>query len=127
MIDIEPEDFRDWSDGVWEIAPDTKRVVGHPATFPEELIRRLLKFFTYRGNTVMDPFGGTGTVAAVAKMTNRHFVHIDHSEKYCRAASARVSAVKPEPVLPRRRSSRDPRPGGARQALFVRNDSLPQE
>ena len=127
MIDIEPEDFRDWSDGVWEIAPDTKRVVGHPATFPEELIRRLLKFFTYRGNIVMDPFGGTGTVAAVAKMTNRHFIHIDHSEKYCKAAAARVSIAKPEPVLPRRRSSRDPRPGVGTHALFVRSDSLPQE
>jgi len=36
---------------------------GHPAPFPEELIYRLIKFYSYRGNVVLDPFGGTGTVA----------------------------------------------------------------
>ena len=111
MIDIQPEDFRDWSDGVWEIGPDTKRVVGHPATFPEELIRRLLQFFTYRGNTVMDPFGGTGTVAVVAKKLGRHYLHLDHSVKYCEAAAARVSRAVEEPMPPRRRRARDPRAG----------------
>lgn len=112
-IDIQPEEFRDWSDGVWEISPDTKRILGHPATFPEELIRRLLLYFTYRGNTVMDPFGGTGTVAAVAKRIGRHYLQIDHSETYCIAASTRVSRVVEEPMPPRRRSSRDPKAPGA--------------
>ncbi|HEV2520003.1 MAG TPA: site-specific DNA-methyltransferase [Thermoplasmata archaeon] len=101
-IDISPEDFRDWSDGVWEIAPDTKRFVGHPATFPEQLIRQLLQFYTYRGNTVLDPFAGTGTVAAVAKKIGRHFIHIDHSPKYCKAAELRVKRAFEEPMPPRR-------------------------
>jgi len=126
-IDISPEDFRDWSDGVSEIPPDTKRVVGHPATFPEELIRRLVQFFTYRGNTVMDPFGGTGTVAAVAKSVGRHFIHIDHSVKYCAAAEARVAQVHPEPMPVIRRSARIPRVPSKSPSLFVRSVRLPQE
>ncbi len=124
MIDIQPEDFRDWSDGVWEIPPDSKRVLGHPATFPEELIRRLLLFFTYRGNTIMDPFGGTGTVAAVAKRLGRHYLHIDLSEKYCRAAEARVAKTTVEPMPPRRRSTRDPKTPTGNSALSVRGGSI---
>jgi len=60
--------------------------------FPEELIYRLIKFYSYRGNVVLDPFGGTGTVAAVAARTARHFVHLDLSKKYCEIAAQRVAA-----------------------------------
>ena len=65
---------------------------GHPAPFPEELIKRLIKFYSYRGNVVLDPFGGTGTVAAVARRFDRHFVHIDVSRKYCGVAVERVAS-----------------------------------
>jgi DNA modification methylase len=65
----------------------------HPAPFPEELIYRLVKFYSYRGNVVLDPFGGTGTVATVAAGTDRHFVHIDLSKKYCQIAVQRVEAT----------------------------------
>ena len=68
----------------------SQKADGHPAPFPEELIYRLIKFFSYRGNVVLDPFGGTGTVATVAQQTGRHFVHIDRSEKYCRITGDRL-------------------------------------
>jgi DNA modification methylase len=64
----------------------------HPAPFPEELIKRLIKFYSYRGNVVLDPFGGIGTVAAVAQRYGRHFVHLDLSKKYCAVAVERVAA-----------------------------------
>jgi DNA modification methylase len=63
----------------------------HPAPFPEELIYRLIKFYSYRNNVVLDPFGGTGTVATVAKRTGRHYVHLDLSQKYCAIAAERVA------------------------------------
>lgn len=78
-----------FSDGFWQIWPETQRK-GHPAPFPEELIYRLIKFYSYKGNTVLDMFGGTGTVAAVAAKTGRHFIHIDISPQYCKIAKDRV-------------------------------------
>ena len=89
-VDITSEEFVKWSDGMWMINPETSHYADHPAAFPEMLIERLLKFYTYRGNTVLDMFGGTGTVAAVAKRLERHFIHIDISRPYCDAALERL-------------------------------------
>lgn len=91
--DIERREFMDFSDGFWKISPETKRN-GHPAPFPEELIYRLIKFYSYRGNTVLDMFGGTGTVAVVAYKTKRHFIHIDISDEYNEVGRRRLNAVK---------------------------------
>jgi len=91
--DITKQEFMDFSDGFWKIQPETKRN-GHPAPFPEELIYRLIKFYSYKDNTVLDMFGGTGTVAVVAYKTRRHFIHIDISEDYNEVAQKRLDKVK---------------------------------
>ena len=91
--DITAEEFMKYSDGFWYIPPETQRN-GHPAPFPEELIYRLIKFYTYKGDTVLDMFGGTGTVAAVAQKTNRNFIHIDISRGYCKVAESRLRRTK---------------------------------
>lgn len=87
--DVTSEEFIDFSDGFWYIPPETQRN-GHPAPFPEELIYRLIKFYTYRDNIVLDMFGGTGTVALVARKTERQFLHIDISEEYNAIAKRRL-------------------------------------
>jgi DNA modification methylase len=92
-VDILSEEFVEWSDAMWAISPDTRAPGDHPAAFPAELVRRLMRFYSFRGQTVLDPFGGTGTVAAEAKRTGRHFIHIDHSASYCAVATDRVSAI----------------------------------
>lgn len=89
MADITKEEFMKFSDGFWKIRPETKRK-GHPAPFPEELIYRLIKFYSYKGNNVLDMFGGTGTVAVIAKRTKRNFIHIDISPQYCKVAKERL-------------------------------------
>jgi DNA modification methylase len=112
--DITGEEFISFSDGFWQITPETRgrqpflkslyppksgqkqsapKAGTHPAPFPEELIYRLMKFYSFHGNVVLDPFGGTGTVAVVAKKTGRHFIHIDVSEKYCQIAAERLAQV----------------------------------
>lgn len=88
--DITSEEFIDFSDGFWYIPPETQRN-GHPAPFPEELIYRLIKYYTYRRNIVLDMFGGTGTVALVAHKTGRQFLHIDISEEYNEIARKRLN------------------------------------
>ncbi len=91
-IDITGEEFQRFSDGHWAIPPERHRR-GHPAPFPEELIARLIKYYSYRGNVVLDMFGGTGTVASVARSLGRHFVHIDASPEYCELALQRIARV----------------------------------
>jgi DNA modification methylase len=94
QIDIGAREFEQCSDGFWPIPPERKRK-GHPAPFPEALIERLIKFYSYRGNVVLDMFGGTGTVATVARRLGRHYLNIDSSEEYCRIAVERVRRAMP--------------------------------
>jgi site-specific DNA-methyltransferase (adenine-specific) len=91
--DITADEFIRFSDGFWYIPPESQRR-GHPTPFPEELIYRLIKFYTYKDNIVLDMFGGTGTVAVVALKTGRHFINIDVSPKYCEIAEDRLQAAR---------------------------------
>lgn len=93
--DITSNEFMKFSDGMWYISPETQRN-GHPAPFPEELVYRLIKFYSFRENNILDMFGGTGTVAVVSHKNNRNFVHIDISEEYCNVARERLKKVKEE-------------------------------
>lgn len=93
-VDITAREFETFSDGFWHISPERKRH-GHPAPFPEELIERVVKFYSYRENVVLDMFGGTGTVAAVARRLGRHYLHIDSSAEYCEQATERVRRATP--------------------------------
>ncbi len=90
--DITDSEFKQYSDGFWHIHPEGKRK-GHPAPFPEELIYRLIKYYTYKDNVVLDMFGGTGTTALVAHKTGRKFIHIDTSKEYCEVAQARINSL----------------------------------
>ncbi|MCI4367797.1 MAG: site-specific DNA-methyltransferase [Thermoplasmata archaeon] len=102
LVDISSEEFQKFSDGFWHIPPERTRK-GHPAPFPEELIERLIKFYSYRENLVLDMFGGTGTVAAVARRLGRHYLTIDSSAEYCAVMVERIARASPPttgPVIP---------------------------
>ncbi len=66
---------------------------GHPAMFPEELVMRVIKLFSYVGDVVLDPFNGAGTTTAVAKKLGRRFLGIDISPEYCEIARQRLVAT----------------------------------
>jgi site-specific DNA-methyltransferase (adenine-specific) len=84
-----------FSDGMWYIPPERKRN-GHPAPFPEELVYRLIKFYSYKGSNILDMFGGTGTVAVVSHKNNRNFIYIDISGEYCNTTKERLRKIKEE-------------------------------
>ena len=65
----------------------------HPAMFPEELVMRALKLFSYEGDVILDPFNGTGTTSVVAKRLNRDYLGIDISQKYCDIAEGRLKEI----------------------------------
>ena len=94
-IDIEAEEFKKWVYGKWNIAPERNmKKYKHDAMFPEELVKRLLKLFSYKNDIVLDPFNGAGTTTKVAKQLNRKFIGIDISEEYCKTAESRINEVK---------------------------------
>ncbi|GBD11488.1 Modification methylase DpnIIB [bacterium HR23] len=97
-IDITAEEFKAWVTARWEIPPETRmKGFGHPSMFPERLVERLVKLFSYRGDVVLDPFNGAGTTTLVAYRLGRHFIGIDVSERYCQVARARLAQVAQAP------------------------------
>lgn len=67
----------------------------HPTQKPESLLKRIILGFSKEKDVILDPFGGTGTTAAVAKMYNRSCISIDKDKKYCEFAKDRLSNVSP--------------------------------
>jgi modification methylase len=66
----------------------------HPTQKPESLLHRILIATTNPGDVVLDPFFGTGTTGAVAKMLGRDFIGIEREEAYRKAAQARIDRVR---------------------------------
>ena len=70
---------------VWEIplTPKKEKWAGeHPTQKPMELLRRVILSCTNEGDTVLDPFVGSGTASVVAKMLNRNSIGIEKEKKY---------------------------------------------
>jgi modification methylase len=79
--DISKDEWKQWVDGVWEIPP-VKNQKDHPAQFPEELPRRLIKMFSYKGDLVLDCFGGTMTTVKIARELGRIGIGYEKDDKY---------------------------------------------
>ena len=91
-IDINDEEFKKWVLAKWSIAPERKmKKYGHPAMFPEDLVRRGLKLFSFKNDLILDPFNGVGTTTKVAHELNRNYLGIDNAKKYCNVAKKRIT------------------------------------
>jgi DNA modification methylase len=66
---------------VWEINPQTKKDI-HPAPFPENLAKDHIISWSNEGDTVLDPFMGSGTTGKAALLTNRNFIGIEVVNTY---------------------------------------------
>jgi modification methylase len=73
---------------------DDKGDKAHPTQKPEALLHRILIGTTNPGDVVLDPFFGTGTTGAVAKMLGRNFVGIEREESYRKVAEKRLARVR---------------------------------
>lgn len=93
-IDITKEEFIEYVNGHWSIAPETRmKMFNHPAMFPEELAKRCIKLFSYKNDLILDPFNGAGTTTYVANLLGRRYIGIDISETYCEIAKDRISST----------------------------------
>lgn len=66
----------------------------HPTQKPESLLHRVLVGSTNPGDVILDPFFGTGTTGAVAKMLGRDFIGIEREAAYRKVAEKRISKVR---------------------------------
>lgn len=76
------EDFQNWFSQIWEM-PGASTRKGHPAPFPLDLAVRLVKMFSFTGDTVVDPFCGSGTTMVAAMKNDRNSIGIETEKLYC--------------------------------------------
>jgi site-specific DNA-methyltransferase (adenine-specific) len=81
--DITRDEFLAWTLGTWTFAGANPRRVGHPAPFPEELPRRLIKLYSYPGDLILDPFAGSGTTLVAAKRLGRTSLGVEINPLFC--------------------------------------------
>jgi len=80
----------EWTNGLWTFSGESKKKVGHPAPFPVELPRRCIKLFSFVGDTVLDPFMGSGSTLIACALLNRKGIGVDIDENYCGLAKNRL-------------------------------------
>lgn len=90
--DLTMDEWLDWTNGLWTFPGESRAWEGHPAPFPAELPRRLIKLLSFPGDVILDPFVGSGTTAIVAARLGRQVYGYDISEAYIESARRRVAA-----------------------------------
>ncbi|MEW5747201.1 MAG: site-specific DNA-methyltransferase [Candidatus Thermoplasmatota archaeon] len=90
LLSIVPADkHRVWFQQIWADVPG-ESTAKHPAPFPLEIPLRLIRMFSFAGDTVLDPFTGTGTTNLAAMKTGRNSVGFEIDSDYLRLAEKRI-------------------------------------
>lgn len=89
LLSVIPEDrHREWFQQVWTLKGESTRQ--HPAPYPLDLAERLVRMFSFVGDTVLDPFMGTATTNAAAERWGRHSVGFELEPEFFEIASRRL-------------------------------------
>ena len=97
--DLTKKGFPELTKSIWKVTPET-RLRWHPAPFPVELAKRIITLYSFIGETVLDPFMGSGTTAIACSMLSRKFVGCEISGEYVKMAEKRI-----KPYLEQRKLS----------------------
>ena len=65
---------------IWKMKPGINK--NHPAVFPDDLVRKVIRYYSFLDDMVLDPFGGSGTVGRIANEMGRRFLLIDNEPAY---------------------------------------------
>jgi site-specific DNA-methyltransferase (adenine-specific) len=106
-------ELQGWFRSIWTDIRGASTRDGHPAPYPVELAERLVRMFSFAGDTVLDPFLGTGSTALAALKTGRNSIGNEIEPRYLQMARERLSAL-----------ANQQRMFGATKAM-IRDDSLP--
>ncbi len=90
---LSKDEMKSWLRSAWfDIKGESTRR-GHPAPYPESLAERLIKLFSFAGDTVLDPFAGTGTTSLAAVTAGRNSISNEIEPAYLKMAEERLSLV----------------------------------
>ena len=87
---IAKEQFMEYTKSIWTMNAESARRIGHPAPFPEELPKRLIQLYSFKGDIILDPFMGSGTTAISSIKSERYFVGYDINKEYITLAENRL-------------------------------------
>jgi modification methylase len=104
------QEMQSWLRSIWTDIRGASLRNGHPAPYPSVLAERLIKLFSFAGDTVLDPFGGTGSTAIAAVTTGRNSISVEIEPSYIDVARQNIEAA-----IKARRTS-----GVIRAQLFVK-------
>jgi len=84
------QEMQGWWRSVWSDVRGASTRAGHPAPYPPALAERLIKMFSFAGDTVLDPFCGTGSTAIAAAAAGRNSISVDIEQAYVDMATRNV-------------------------------------
>jgi modification methylase len=88
---VSKADHGRWFRSIWSDVPGAS-TLKHPAPFPLELATRLVRMFSFTGDTVLDPFAGTGTTLVAALQNQRNAIGVEIDPDYMSLASRRLAS-----------------------------------
>jgi modification methylase len=88
---LQRDEMDAWMRPVWSDIRGASLRDGHPAPFPAELAERLIRMFSFAGDTVLDPFAGSGSTAVAAIRAGRNSLSVEIEEEYLNAATRRAA------------------------------------
>jgi len=91
------EEHHDWFQQIWTMPGESTRQ--HPAPYPAEVAYRLVRMFSFTGDTILDPFMGTGSTLLAAAYCGRNGIGVEIDESYFRKSKARLEA-DPQELFP---------------------------
>jgi DNA modification methylase len=106
------DEWREYTKTVWHIANVTDSE--HPAVFPAEIPRRLIKMFSFVGETVLDPFAGIGTTGFAALELKRRAICVEQNEAFAARISQQTETSASIQVVV----------GDSRNMAFLTDDSV---
>lgn len=90
------EEMQGWWRSIWTDLPGASTRQGHPAPYPVNLAERLIRMFSFAGDTVLDPFNGTGSTTIGAINAGRNSIGNEIESTYLEIAKARILKVVAE-------------------------------
>jgi DNA modification methylase len=91
------DEMQSWFRSFWADVKGASTRDGHPAPYPAELAERLIRMFSFAGDTVLDPFLGTGSTTVAAVRAGRNSIGNEIEPKYLELARGRVKAEAAQP------------------------------